>query len=569
MMRMRNVMSLVLMSLLVSPTMAIECSGWECLQEYAFREDGAYSWTDTEHRLRVEPDSEGKGGWRGYFLNFTSQKWLTEEEVSRSEWWHILVVIVPDVIEVKDTTMLWITDGGNNDDFPDLLDYNLLVAGEFATTNRVVTASLFQTPNQPIRFALDPMPGSRSADAIIAFTWWLKFTQPETDTDYILQLPMCKAGVKALDTVENFLTSPTAPPEVRALGLTPTRHIVSGASKRGWTTWHVGAVDPRVMAIAPVVMDELNFVDNIKHHYRSLGGWSFALKDYWRMNLTAYFTNPEIQVEFDIVDPYVYRDKILMPKLVCNSAGDEFFVPDNIRWWWEDMPMYQEMNRFLTLPNGEHTTATAILELLPAVNTWVRSMLDGSKRLGPRPAPTSIEERNTESLKLMRAAQVPRYNWSISASGEEITVMADRAPLAVNLWHSSTCMAHANKRKDFRLVNYDSPCTCGIQYEHYCVNLAVLWTSIQLKETSPGSLTWVARWPAPTTGQWSAFFVDLQFEGPPPHYGQPPSDPDTSHDSSWPWGHDGTFQFSTAISIVPDTFPVDDCQGAECLGTLV
>ena len=39
-------------------------------------------------------------------------------------------------------------------------------------------------------------------------------TDPSSDPAYILQLPMAKAGVKALDTVENFLTSATAPPEV-------------------------------------------------------------------------------------------------------------------------------------------------------------------------------------------------------------------------------------------------------------------------------------------------------------------------------------------------------------------
>ena len=119
-------------------------------------------------------------------------------------------------------------------------------------------------------------------------------TEPSTDPSYILQLPMAKAGVKAVDTVENFLTSATAPPEVdreiqnplmmerdrvqiQALELNPTHHIVSGASKRGYSTWHVAAVDPRVIAIVPIVMDELNFAENVQHHYRSLGGASLSI----------------------------------------------------------------------------------------------------------------------------------------------------------------------------------------------------------------------------------------------------------------------------------------------------
>ena len=34
-----------------------------------------------------------------------------------------------------------------------------------------------------------------------------------------------------------------------------------------------------------------------------------------------------------------------------------------------------------------------------------------------------------------------------------------------------------------------------------------------MQETAPGLLTWVATMPAPTGGQWTAFFMDLQFEG--------------------------------------------------------
>ena len=129
---------------------------------------------------------------------------------------------------------------------------------------------------------------------------------------------------------------------------------MSGASKRGWTTWTVGAIDPRVVAIVPVVMDELNFVENIKHHWKSYGGWSFALEDYWKLNLTEWFGHPKMQQMFDIIDPYEYRDKLVLPKLVCNSGNDEFFLPDDSRYWWHDMP-HPEMNRCRKLAERRET----------------------------------------------------------------------------------------------------------------------------------------------------------------------------------------------------------------------
>jgi len=551
----------VMVGMAMSGVEGADCSGYSCLKEYVDKEDGAYSWTDTGHRLVVDPSSNGRGGWTGYYLNFTSQRWMTPEQVSRSEWWHILVVIIPDNLTSTDTTMLWMTDGDNHGDFqPDLSDYNLLAAGEIAAANGVVTSSLFQIPNQCIVYADDPDQKCRSEDANIAFTWWKIASDPTTDPSIILQLPMAKAGVKALDTVENFLTSASAPEEVKALGLTPTHHVVGGASKRGWNTWLVGAVDPRVIGIVPIVMDELNFMENIKHHYRSLGGWSFALEDYWKMNLTMYFGDPDFKAAFDIIDPFSFKEMLGLPKLVCNSADDEFFLPDNIRYWWKEMPDYQRMNRFITLPFSDHTTIPGTIEVLGAVNTWLREMLGASGRLGPRPAATTIQERNEASVRLVEAADLPVYNWTISSTGETITVMADRKPTKVTMWHSSTCHAHANTRKDFRLMNDDSPCTCGVPLLGHCLNLAVLWAPTELEETSPGSLTWVATMPAPTGGQWTAFFIDLQFDGP-----KPPAD----NERGYPFGQDGVFEFTSAISIVPDTFPAEDCTGAECMGSLV
>ena len=64
-------------------------------------------------------------------------------------------------------------------------------------------------------------------------------------------------------------------------------------------------------------------------------------------------------------------------------------------------PSPLHMVRFITLPFSEHTTIPGTLELLGAINTWLREILGANARLGPRPAPLSIEERNEDSARLV------------------------------------------------------------------------------------------------------------------------------------------------------------------------
>ena len=59
------------------------CKGYDCLKAYVEKSDLAYTWEDTGHRLVVD-DFQGRGEWTGYFLNFTSQQWLTPDDTSRS-----------------------------------------------------------------------------------------------------------------------------------------------------------------------------------------------------------------------------------------------------------------------------------------------------------------------------------------------------------------------------------------------------------------------------------------------------------------------------------------------------
>ena len=97
------------------------CSGYDCLKNYIERPEPAYQWTDTGARLRGEGGDTGVG-WTGYLLNFTSQTWLHPGLVTRSEWWHNLLIIVPDNVRVLDTAALWI-EGVDNTHAEE--DYNV------------------------------------------------------------------------------------------------------------------------------------------------------------------------------------------------------------------------------------------------------------------------------------------------------------------------------------------------------------------------------------------------------------------------------------------------------------
>ena len=40
------------------------------------------------------------------------------------------------------------------------------------------------------------------------------------------------------------------------------------------------------------------------HHYRCLGGWTFAFGDYWAENLTSYLDSPAMSQSLTFLDPY-------------------------------------------------------------------------------------------------------------------------------------------------------------------------------------------------------------------------------------------------------------------------
>src|SRR5205807_179172 len=117
-----------------------------------------------------------------------------------------------------------------------------------ATSTNSVVAELGMGPNQPLTLNGDGTP--RSEDDLIAYC---QIKAMDTgDPTWLPRLAMVKSAVRALDAMTEVLAGEQG-------GKVPLKKfVVSGGSKRGWTTWLTAAVDRRVVAIIPAVIDVLN-----------------------------------------------------------------------------------------------------------------------------------------------------------------------------------------------------------------------------------------------------------------------------------------------------------------------
>ena len=189
----RKMMKSVLLTAL-----ALACGGaaayeMKPLDEYVWTPDEHYQWVDSGHTIEGR-NAEGSVTYTGYCLNMTSQQWLTPEDSSRSIWWHQLVVIVPSNLnpEFSKNATIWLT-GGNNEvsGWPDNHDEDIATTAALAMGNGIITAALYQVPNEHIVFSSDPEQKSRSEDAIVAFTWD-HFLKDTSDPTWIIRFPMVK-----------------------------------------------------------------------------------------------------------------------------------------------------------------------------------------------------------------------------------------------------------------------------------------------------------------------------------------------------------------------------------------
>jgi PhoPQ-activated pathogenicity-related protein len=404
------------------------------LDRYVAAPDPAFAWSVSK---TLPAD-----GATATLIDFTSQKWLTEQDVENPIWKHWLVVVTPPAV-TSDVALLFI-GGGRNDRQPPAAPPSWLV--EAARDTGTVVAELRMVPNQPIVFKDDPAHKPRIEDDFIAYTWdhFLR----TGDDRWLARLPMTKSAVRAMDALTAFAASPAGG------GHHVGRFVVSGASKRGWTTWATAAVDTRVIAVVPAVIDLLNVQPSFEHHYRAYGAWSDAVKDYEAQGIMDWMGTPQFRALLKIEEPYEYRDRLTMPKLLVNATGDQFFLPDSSQFYVNDL---RGETHLRYVPNTNHGLEKS--DAIDTVEAFYGAVVKEAKR--------------------------PEFTWTFEKDGA-IRVVAKDRPEQVLLWQATNPDA-----RNFRLD------VVGPAYQ-----------STPLAPSGPN--TWVARVPAPAKG-WTAFFIELTY----------------------------------------------------------
>ena len=494
----------------------------QVLRDYVSACDPQYSYT-VRNALR-DPSQ----GVTAYVIEMTSGVWRGAQEVDQPTWRHFLTVIEPDNLTSR--TAMLLVSGGSTGNEPTAGDAAPLIP--FAKDSGSVVALMQAVPNEPLVFLEEPGTPSRTEDAIIAYSYSKymdSFEQGAPGMTWPLLLPMTRASVRAMDTIQDYMA--TKPSGARIV----ERFAVTGASKRGWTTWLTAAADPRVSAIMPIVIDVLNMRSQMNHQYQAYSsynagnvddsakpdkiyfGYSSSVKDYVKENVFQRFgtaAKPSLAGDslLRIVDPFTYRDILTMPKLISNSTGDQFFLPDSSKFYLDQM---LGENSLHYAPNTDHS-----LTGVGGVDTNTLKTLE---------AFYIAHVRNTNNIA-SDDVTVPKYAWkyeeyvdSAQKKKARITVTSTIAPKSVKLWQAVN-----TKHRDFRLET-----------------LGPVWTSkdITFDPAAPNQVFVGAVNVPPVGGGYRGFFLELTYPGPDARLTGPGVNPKNVD-----------YTFSTPVHVVPDVY---------------
>lgn len=364
----------------------------DALHRYVKRDEPVFQW----QQLRKDELDLGTVS----HLRVTSQKW------KGIVWKHAVEVYEPAEVAYPQHALLFVTGGSR----PKLADKEDVAFGlKLATLCKARVVMLHQVPNQPLF-------DGKKEDDLITETW-LRYLETGDDS-WPLLFPMVKSAVKTMDAVQELAKSKWSQP-VKSF-------VITGASKRGWTSWLTPVVDRRIVATAPMVIDVLNFRAQMNHQLDTWGRFSEQIFDYTSKGLVKRPDETETEREAALrtmMDPYTYRKSLTLPKLLIVGTNDPYWVVNAMSLYWDDLTG----SRFIRqVPNAGHGLKGGREGAMTTLAVFFRHIASGTK--------------------------LPQITWKFSSGNKQLKLVIDSntSPVKARLWSARS------KDRDFRDDRWES-----------------------------------------------------------------------------------------------------------------
>lgn len=294
-----------------------------------------------------------------------SQHWSPDDMVTPTQWRHNVDIYIPETAK-EHHALVVVNNGINYDKGVQITgkpgDFPQETLASIARDTNTIVISVSDIPNQYLTFQDDKKP--LKEDESVSRSWALFMEAPEQRELMPLNIPMVTALSQAMRLAKKELTQWNI-----------NSFIITGISKRGWTTWLSAIADPDVEAIVPFAIDLLDIDASLEHIYQSYGGnWPITFYPYYQQGIDEKIKSTTFTQLRQIIDPLrylntIYQPRLAIPKYIINASGDDFFVPDNTRFYYSKLPGVKSLR---IVPNMNHYSINQFAEesLVPFINRF-------------------------------------------------------------------------------------------------------------------------------------------------------------------------------------------------------
>lgn len=184
-----------------------------------------------------------------------SQHWSPDDMVTPAQWRHNVDIYIPETAK-EHHALVVVNNGINYDKGVQITgkpgDFPQETLASISRDTNTIVISVSDIPNQYLTFQDDKKP--LKEDESVSRSWALFMEAPEQRKLMPLNIPMVTAISQAMRLAKKELTQWNI-----------NSFIITGISKRGWTTWLSAIADPDVEAIVPFAIDLLDIDASLEH----------------------------------------------------------------------------------------------------------------------------------------------------------------------------------------------------------------------------------------------------------------------------------------------------------------